>query len=102
MEELLLGVGLALEELDVVDEEDVEVAVAGLEGLGAGAAQGGDELVGEGLGGGVADDQAGGVGVQVVGDRRQQVGLAEPGWSVQEEWVVGLRRRRPGSGGGAV
>ena len=36
MEELVLGVALALEELDVVDEEDVEVAVAALEPLGAG------------------------------------------------------------------
>ena len=62
VEELLLGGGLALEELDVVDQQHVEVAVAGLEGLGAGRAQGGDELVGERLGGRVADAEAGGVG----------------------------------------
>lgn len=31
MEELLLGLGLALQELDVVDEEHVHVAVAALE-----------------------------------------------------------------------
>ena len=47
VEELFLGVLLALEELDVVDQEDVEVAVAALEGLDAGSVQGGDELVGE-------------------------------------------------------
>ena len=35
VEELLLGVLLALQELDVVDEQDVEVAVAALELLGA-------------------------------------------------------------------
>ena len=40
VEELLLGVLLALEELDVVDEQDVEVAVAALEALGAARAQG--------------------------------------------------------------
>ena len=37
VEELVLGVALALEELDVVDEQHVEVAVAPLEPLGAGA-----------------------------------------------------------------
>src|SRR6476661_8142084 len=41
VEELVLGVPLALEELDVVDQQHVEVAVAALELLGAGAAQGG-------------------------------------------------------------
>ena len=55
VEELVLGVALALEELDVVDQQHVEVAVAALELLGAGAAQRGDELVGEALGGRVAD-----------------------------------------------
>ena len=35
VEELLLGLGLALEELDVVDEQHVDVAEARLEGLGA-------------------------------------------------------------------
>ena len=47
VEELLLGVLLALEELDVVDEQHVDVPVAALEALGAGRAQGADELVGE-------------------------------------------------------
>ena len=37
VEELLLGLGLALEELDVVDEQDVDAAVGGLEGLQAAA-----------------------------------------------------------------
>ena len=40
VEELVLGVALALEELDVVDEQHVEVAVAALELLGAGACAG--------------------------------------------------------------
>ena len=47
MEELLLGVLLALEELHVVDQQHVDVAIAGLEGLRPGRAQGADELVGE-------------------------------------------------------
>ena len=93
VEELLLGRVLALEELDVVDEQDVEVAVSLLEALGAAATQGRDELVGEALGGRVADLELGRVNPQVVGDRDQQVGLAEPRRPVQEERVVGLRRR---------
>ena len=102
VEELLLGARLALEELDVVDEEHVDIAVAGLEALAAGGAQGGDELVGEGLGGRVADAESGGVGVQVVGDRRQQVGLAETGRAVEEEGVVGLRGGLGDGEGGSV
>ena len=91
VEELLFGVRLALEELDVVDQQDVEVAVAVLEGLGALRPQRVDELVGERLGGRVADAEPGRVGAEVVGDRDQQVGLAEPGRAVEEERVVGLR-----------
>ncbi len=93
VEELVLGVALALEELDVVDEQHVEVAVAALEPLGALCAQRGDELAGEGLGGRVADAETGRVGGEVVGDRDQEVGLAEAGRAVEEERVVGLRRR---------
>ena len=92
VEELVLGVPLALEKLDVVDEQHVEVAVAALELLGPLRAQGGDELAGEGLGSRVADAETGGEGGEVVGDRNQEVGLAEPGWAVEEERVVGLRR----------
>ena len=45
VEELLLGARLALEELDVVDEQDVDVAVRGLEGL-DGARRGGRRRTG--------------------------------------------------------
>src|SRR5204863_8160115 len=76
---------------DVVDKQDVKVAVATLELLGAAGTKRRDELVGEPLGGGVAHAEAGGVGVQVVGDRAKQVGLAETRRSVQKERVVGLR-----------
>src|SRR5690625_4607698 len=47
VEELLLGLDLALEELDVVDEEYVDVAVTTLERRGAIVADGVDEVVGE-------------------------------------------------------
>ena len=68
-------------------------AVALLEGLDAGALQRGDELVGEGLGGRVVDGELRGVAVEVVRDRAEQVGLAEPRGAVQEERVVGLAGR---------
>jgi hypothetical protein len=74
----------------VVDQKHVEVAVAALKLLRALRAQGGDELSGEGLRGRVADTEARSVGGEVVGDRHQEVGLAESGWAVEEERVVGL------------
>ena len=61
VEELLLGLGLALQELDVVDEQDVDAAVGGLERLHAAALERADEVVGEGLDGRVAGGQAGAV-----------------------------------------
>ena len=89
VEELLLGADLALEELDVVDEQDVDVAVGGLERLDRAALERADELVGEGLGGGVEDGEPAAVVAHVVGDRVQEVGLAEPGRAADEQRVVG-------------
>jgi hypothetical protein len=54
VEELLLGLDLALEELDVVDEQHVDVSVAALEAVLAVVADRVDELVGELLTGHVA------------------------------------------------
>ncbi len=93
VEELVLGMALALEELDVVDEQHVEVSVATLELLCALCAQSRDELVGEALGGGVADAEGGCRSGEVVGDRDQEMGLAETRRAVEKEGVVGLRRR---------
>ncbi len=91
MEELLLGMALALEELDVVDQQHVEVAVAALELLGTGTAQRRDELVGEATRRSCSGrSEPGRVGLEVVGDRDQEVGLAKSRRSVQEERVVGL------------
>ena len=80
---------LLCEELDVVDEQDVDAAVGGLERLHAAAVQRADEVVGERLDGRVAGGQAVAVLVDVVGDRVQQVGLAEAGRAADEERVVG-------------
>ena len=98
VEELLLGLLLLLEELDVVDEEHVDRAVAVLEALDAVVAEGVDEVVGEGLEGHVADLEAGVVAKRVVADGLQEVGLAEADAAVDEERVVlacpESRRRR--------
>jgi hypothetical protein len=92
VEELLLGALLALQELDVVDQQDVVVPVAALEGAGAVVADGVDELVGELLAGHVPDARLGVEVAGVVPDGVQQVGLAQPGSPVDEERVVGLGR----------
>ena len=68
-------------------------AVALLEALGPFGAQRGDELAGEALGGGVVDGQLGVVVAVVARDRAQEVRLAEPRRTVQEERVVGLARK---------
>ena len=79
VEELLLGLGLAGQELHVVDEEHVDVAVGLLEGVERALAQRRDEVVGERLDGRVAHLRAAAEGLDVVADGVQEVGLAEPG-----------------------
>ena len=93
VEELFLGALAVLQELDVVDQQDVDVAVAPLEGLRLVVAQAVDEVVGEFLGRDVTDRAGVPEGGRVVADRVQQVRLAEPGAAVDEQRVVGLGRR---------
>ena len=90
VEELFLHRLLALEEVDVVHEEEVGLAKAAAEIGGRAILNCGDELVGELLG---ADEGDAGVGLSfedVVPDRLHQVGLAESGVAVDEEGVVDL------------
>src|SRR4051794_10140884 len=93
VEELLLDALLVLEELDVVDHQDVVGAVALLEPLDALVAERVDEVVHEGLARHVADGEVRRVLADVLGDRLEQVGLPEARAAVDEERVVGLRRR---------
>ena len=102
VEELLLGLGLALQELDVVDQQHVDVAVAPLEPVLPVVADRVDELVGELLAGHVAHLGAGVEAADVVADRVQQVGLAQPGVAVDEQRVVGLAGRLGDGDGGGV
>src|SRR5215213_3230921 len=93
MEELLLDPLLVLEELDVVDQEHAEGAVALLEALDPLVPQRVDEVVHEPLARDVADGEIVRVLADVVADRLEKVRLAEAGTAVDEERVVGLRRR---------
>jgi hypothetical protein len=91
VEELLLEALLVLDELHVVDEQDVAVAVAALEGAHGVGADGVDEVVQERLGRHVAHVHGRVVLVHVVGDGVEQVGLPQPRVAVDEERV-----ERPG------
>ena len=102
MEELLLRLQLLGQELDVVDEQYVGVSEARAKRARVAAAHGAHELAREVLDGRVAHGQAVAVGLHVVADRVQEVGLAEPRTPVYEERVVGLRRLLGDRQGGAV
>ena len=90
VEELLLGPLLVRDELDVVDEEQVDPAVAGAELVDLALLDRGDELVGELLARRVDDALARELGDDLVADGVHQVGLAEAHAAVQEERVVGV------------
>ena len=89
VEELLLGAGLALQELDVVDEQHVGVPIRRLEGVHVVAVERAEEVVGEVLDGRVTDRGAVAVRLDVVRDRVEEVGLAETGRPADEQRVVG-------------
>src|SRR5207244_4157503 len=89
VEELLLGAGLADEELDVVDEEQIERAVIALERIEAlvlvSADYVGNELLGMDI-----PDLGFRVALEDIGpDRLQQVRLSQSGPAIYEERVVG-------------
>ena len=90
VEELLERLFLALQELNVVDQEDVDVAIVALERELAVVADRVDEVVGELLGVDVAHASLGLEVTRVVADRVKEVRLAETGVAVDEERVVRL------------
>ena len=93
VEELLLGRVLAGDELDVVHQEHVELAVAPLELVHPLEAQGVDEIVQEALGREVQHARVGVAAQDLLRDRVHQVRLSEADAAVQEERVVGARGR---------
>ena len=88
MEELLEGLLLAAQELDVVHQEDVDVAVAAFEVVHLALRDGRDEIRDELLGGDVLDVHRPVQGPGVVADGVQQVRLAQPRAAVDEQRVV--------------
>ena len=90
VEELLLSLLLAGDELDVVDQQQLHVAVAVAERRHAVIADGLDQFVDEGLGGEVHDPRPGVALEETVADRVQQMGLAEADAAVEKQRVVGL------------
>ena len=72
------AVANAGEELHVVDQEDVEAAVAALELLKTSFLQIGDEVVHERLARQVTRAELGRLGADVVGDRLEEVGFPRP------------------------
>ena len=94
MEELLEGRLLALEELDVVDQEDVDLAVAALKpsmrpSSWLPSRTQAMKSEDEDLGVDVLDADSRVEGLGVVADRVQEVRLAQAGAAVDEQGVVG-------------
>ena len=93
MEELLLRPLLTRDELDVVDQQEIDVAIARAELGRAVVANRIDELVREPLGRQVRDGHRGEQAAGLMADGVQQMRLAQAYPSVDEERVVGLRRQ---------
>ena len=102
VEELGLGLFGPSEELHVVQEQDIDVAVLPLEEIALSLPDGLDELGHEALGGGVPDPCVWGELPGVVGDGKEQVGLPQSDSPVDEHGVVRLGGRclRHGQGRG--
>ena len=92
MEKFLLRGFLAGDKLDIIDEEEVRVAVFVAEFVVAALLQGGDELVGELVALDIDDVVAGMIFMHDAGDGIQQMRLAEAGRAVNEQRVIRFRR----------
>ena len=90
VEELLGGLVLSFQELDVLEQQDVHLAVAPFEGRQVRALEGGHELAGERLRRRVADLESADAERDVVADRLDEVRLADACVAIDEERVVCL------------
>ena len=95
VEELFLGALLVHQELDVVDQQDIHVAILVAEAGHLAVAQRVDHVVGEALAGDVADGLFRRPQLDLVADGLHQVGLAHADAAIQEQRVVGLGRTLP-------
>jgi hypothetical protein len=100
VEELFEDLFFAFEELDIVQEEDVDSAVAGLEVIGSFPTNRLDEVVEEVLRGHIPNDQVGIHLECLMANRIEEMGLPQPGAAIDEQRVVvgsgllGHRHRR--------
>ena len=92
MEELFLRPLLVRDELDVVDQQQVDPAIARAELVDLALLDARDEFVRELLGRRVHDALAREAGDDLVADRVHQVGLAQPDPAIQEQRVIGMTR----------
>ncbi len=93
VEEFFLGPDVLAEEMDVVDHQQVDVAVAIAELAACRRLDdGADELVDEAVAGEIEDAQIALALEDLLADGLEQVGLAETDAAVDEEGVVGLAR----------
>ena len=92
MEEFLLRLLLALQKLDIVDDQTVNITVLLAEGLSRLILDRIDDFVRKLFTGGVEHLHAGVVLLDAVADSVHQVSLAQTNTAVQEERVVGMRR----------
>jgi hypothetical protein len=90
MEELFLRALLVREELDVVDDEHIDGAIALAEGEDPFVPDGGDDLVDEVLARNIGERELWIPLEKIVTDGLEQMGLAEADAAVDEERVVGL------------
>ena len=102
VEELVLGLLLAGDELDVVHQKQVDLAVLVAEFLRGAALDGAHQLIGKLVALDVDDGLVRPALVDGVADGQQQVGLAEAGIAVDKERVVGLAGILRHGGGGRV
>ena len=100
MEELLLRALLSGDELNIVHQKQIHVAVAGPEILRRALLDGLDHLIRELIALDIGDPSCGILLEDGLTDRAQQVRLAEAGVAVDEEWIVVFSRLvRHGQGG---
>ena len=94
MEEFLLRTFLAADELDIVDEQNVRIAVLAAEFRHLGKAERLDQLVGEVVAFDIANHHVGIVLLDFVADRVEKMGFSESRVAVEEQGIVRLGRIR--------
>lgn len=93
IEEFFLRLLLAFEELDIIDEKDVDIAILVLEFAGAAACDGLNQLICEHLGRNVEHIRARMISYNIDADGLHEMRLAESGCTVDEERIISFGRR---------